>query len=170
MSELLILFAALGSLAAVLVTVALWAPRRLWVKLGALAVATIFLPGGYFALLEMLSRPKPVGLEMVRQELAEATVLGVRMEENKAIYLWLGIPGIQEPRSYALPWDKQLAKQLQGAERESENTGAPVQMRKPFENSMDEREKRFYAAPPPPPPEKAPPNENPLTFKSMRTN
>jgi hypothetical protein len=168
MGELLMLFAVLGSLAGILATVALWAPRRMWVKLGALGVTAVFLPAGYFGLSEMLSRPKPVGLELTRLNLAEATVLGSRLDEDKAIYLWLGIPGVEEPRAYTLPWDQQLARQLQGAKRESEDTGVPVQMRKPFENSMDQREKVFYTAPPPPPPEKAPPDENPLNFQGTQ--
>ncbi len=168
MNELLVLFGVLGGLAALLTTVALWAPRRIWIKLSALGVTVVFLPAGYFGLSEMLSRPKPVGLELARTDLAEATVLGARMEEDKAIYLWLGIPGVEEPRAYALPWNEQLARQLQGAERESQDTGTPVQMRKPFEDSLDDREKVFYAAPPPPPAEKAQPSENPLNFQGTQ--
>ena len=168
MNELLILFGALGSLAGILATVALWAPRRVWIKLGALGVTAVFLPAGYFGLSEMLSRPKPIGLELTRVNLEEATVLGSRLEEDKAIYVWLGIPGVEEPRAYTLPWDQQLARQLQGANRDSEDTGAPVQMRKPFENSLDQREKVFYIAPQPPPPEKAPLDENPLNFQGTQ--
>ena len=72
MNELLMLFGVLGSLAGILVSVALWAPRRFWVKLGALGVAMVFLPAGYLGLSEMLSRPKPIRLELARAELAEA--------------------------------------------------------------------------------------------------
>ena len=43
-----------------------------------------------------------------------------------------------------------------------------MQIRKPFESSMDDREQRFYAAPPPPPPEKERPAENPLNFQGAR--
>lgn len=165
MHELIVIFGILGSLAATLVSIALWAPRRLWIKLGALGVTAVFLPAGYLGLSEMLSRPKPVSLELARKELAEATVLGAHLEEDTAIHLWLGLPGIAEPRAYSLPWDQQLARQLRGAERESEQTGAKVQMRKPFESSLDERQQRFYAAPPPPPPEKQHTAENPLEFQ-----
>ena len=168
MNEIIVLFGVLGGLAAILVSIALWAPRGTWIKLGALAVTAVFLPAGYFSLSEMLSRPKPVTLEFARKDLTEATVLGAQMEEGKAIYLWLGIPGVPEPRAYVLPWSKDLARQLQGAERESENTGTPVQMAKPFENSMDQRERRFYTAPQPPPPEKQRPAENPLNFQAVR--
>ncbi len=168
MNELLVLYGVLGSLAAVLASVALWAPRRTWVKLGVLVVVAVFLPAGYFGLTEMLSRPKPISFELARADMAEATVLGAHMDEGKAIYVWLGMPGVVDPRAYVLPWDQQLARQLQGAEKESENTGTPVQMLKPFEDSRDEREKKFYAAPQPPPPEKQRPVDNALNFQSTR--
>ena len=169
MTELLALFAFLAILAAILANIAFWGRQRVWVKFGALVVVAILLPSGYFGLSEMLSRPKPIALELARTELAEANVLGAHMEENKAIYLWLSLPDLGEPRAYALPWDQQLAKQLRGAQRESEETGAPVRMRRPFESSLDEREQRFYAAPPPPPPEKEPAAENPLNFQPSQT-
>lgn len=168
MNELLVIYSVLGSLAAVLASVALWAPRHTRVKLGVLAVVTVFLPAGYFSLTEMLSRPKPISFELARADMAEATVLGTHMDEGKAIYVWLGMPGVADPRAYVLPWDQQLARQLQGAEKDSENTGTPVQMRKPFEDSLDEREKKFYAAPQPPPPEKQRPVDNALNFQSTR--
>ncbi|MFQ5775518.1 MAG: hypothetical protein ACE5GS_13430 [Kiloniellaceae bacterium] len=170
MNDLLILFAGLGALAAILANIAVWAPRRLWIKLGALATTAVFLPAGYLALAEMLGRPKPIKIEWARQELAEASVLSSRMEEGEAIYLWLGVPGIDEPRSYVLPWNQRLARQLRGAERTAQQNGAQVRMRSPFERSLDEREQKFYAAPPPPPPLKRQPAENPLNFRHSGPN
>ena len=169
MTDLLALFAFLAVLAAILANIAFWSPRRVWVKFGALAVIAVLLPSGYIGLTEMLSRPKPISLELARTELAEAAVLGSHMEENKAIYLWLALPDVGEPRAYALPWNQKLARQLRGAEREANDTGAPVRMRRPFERSLDDREQRFYAAPPPPPPEKESAGENPLTFQRSET-
>ena len=169
MTELLALFGFLAALAAILANIALWSPRRVWVKFGALAVVAILLPSGYLGLTEMLSRPKPIALELAQTELAEAAVLGTHLEENKAIYLWLALPDVGEPRAYALPWDEQLARQLRGAQRDSEENGAPVRMRRPFESSLDEREQRFYAAPPPPAPEKEPAGDNPLNFQRSET-
>lgn len=165
MTELLALFGVLAALAAVLANIAFWSPRRVWVKFGALAVTAILLPAGYFGLMEMLSRPKPISLELARKDLAEAAVLGSHMKENEAIYLWLALPDTEEPRAYALPWNQQLARQLRGAEREANETGAPVRMRRPFESSLDDREQRFYAAPPAPPPEKEVQSDNPLNFQ-----
>lgn len=155
MQDLFILFAVLAGLATLLTNIAIWAPRRLWLKLGALAVTAVLLPAGYLSLAEMLSRPKPVGAEWARQSLAEAPVIGAHMREGEAIYVWLTVPGAEDPRAYALPWDQQMAKQLRGAQREAEATGTQLRMRRPFEQSLDKREAVFYAAPPPPPPVKA---------------
>ncbi len=162
MSELTAVFTVLGGLAFVLANIAIWSPRKLRVKMGALATAAVFLPAAYMSLSEMLSRPKPVGSEWARRELAEATVIGAQMVEGEAIYVWLGLEGVKEPRAYTLPWDEKVARQLHGARRTAEASGTKVKMRNPFEPSNDKRERMFYAAPQPPPPVKQRPVENPL--------
>ena len=103
MRDLIPLFATLGLLAAVLAHIAIWSPRNLWIKVGALATTVAFLPVAYASLSTMLSRPKPIELEWSREQLVEATVLGARLEEGKAIYVWLGMEGVDEPRAYVLP-------------------------------------------------------------------
>ena len=170
MSELTALFAVLGGLAFVLANIAIWSPRKLRVKMGALATAAVFLPAAYMSLSEMLSRPKPVGSEWARRELAEATVIGSQMVEGQAIYVWLGIEGIEEPRAYALPWDEKVARQLHGARRTAEASGTRVKMRNPFEQSNDKRERIFYSAPQPPPPAKQRPVENPLVHQRSQAS
>ncbi len=170
MSELTALFAGLGGLAFVLANIAIWSPRRLRVKLGALITAAVFLPAAYLSLSEMLSRPKPVGKEWVRREIAEATVLGSQMQEGRAIYVWLAMEGVEEPRAYALPWDEKVARQLHGARRNAEASGTRVKMRMPFEQSLDRRDRIFYAASQPPPPEKQRPVESPLEYQHSQGN
>ena len=170
MSELSALFAVLGGLAFILANLAVWAPRRLRVKLGALITVAVFLPTAYFALSEMLARPKPVAAEWLRGALAEATVLGAQMQEGKAIYLWLALEGTAEPRAYALPWSEKIARQLHGARRSAEASGTRVKMRLPFQDSLDRRDRVFYAAPQPPPPEKQTPVQNPLNVQHAQSN
>ncbi len=170
MSELGALFAALGGLAFILANLAVWAPRKLRVKLGALITAAVFLPTAYFSLSEMLGRPKPVAAEWLRGALAEATVLGSQMQQGQAIYLWLTLEGTDEPRAYALPWSEKLARQLHGARRSAEASGTRVKMRLPFEDSLDRRDRVFYAAPQSPPPEKQAPVQNPLNFQHSQSN
>ncbi len=169
MRDLIPLFAALGLLAAVLAHIAIWSPRDLWVKVGALATTAAFMPVAYLSLSTMLSRPKPIEMEWSRDHLTEAAVLGARLEEGKAIYVWLEMDGVDEPRAYVLPWSEELAKQLHGAQRSAEQTGTKVLMRKPFENSLDEQEQLFFAAPVPPPQEKEEGPQNALRFEHSET-
>jgi hypothetical protein len=143
------LFVIAAALAAALGLISIWAPRRIAVKGTALTTAVLFLPVSYAALVDLLSKPKPVDLEWWQSEAAEAEVLASRMVEDEAIYLWLQLPDLSEPRAYVLPWDRASAEELQQAMREAEQQGSGVQMRSPFEPSLENREPKFYALPQP---------------------
>lgn len=159
MSNLPLIFAAAAVLAACLGSIAVWAPRQVTTKLAAVVLAGLFLPVAYAGISDLLSRPKPVGLEWWLARADEATVLGSLHEEGRQIFLWLSLDGVEEPRAYALPWSRELAQQLQDAEQQAEEQKTGVRMRLPFEPSLDDREPRFYAMPQPAMPEKpgAPP-------------
>ena len=144
---ILFLFVPLVLVAALLANIAIWSPRRMWLKLSALAAAAVFMPLGYASLSELMSRPKPVALEWLRRELTEATLLGASMRENEAIYLWLKVPEVDEPRAYTLPWSRPLAEQLQRARREARKNRSRVRVRRPFDGTDDPRQRMFYAAP-----------------------
>jgi hypothetical protein len=143
------LFVVAAALAATLGLIGIWAPRRLAIKGAALATLMLFLPLAYASLIELLSKPKPVDLEWWLSSAAEAEVVAARQVENQGIYLWLQLPDVAEPRAYVLPWDRASAEQLQRALREAEQKGSGVQMRLPFEPSLDDREPKFYALPQP---------------------
>jgi hypothetical protein len=81
-------------------------------------------------------------------------VLGSTFRENEAIYVWLQLEHVAEPRAYALPWSRDLAEQLQTAQREADESQSEVRMRLPFEPTLDDREPKFYALPQPPLPPK----------------
>ena len=149
MSTLPLAFAAAALLAAALASVAVWAPRRLALKVAALAVALLFLPVAHVGLADLLGRPKPVTLEWWAGRAAEATVLGSVTEEQERILLWLQVDGTTEPRAYALPWSQQLAQQLQDAQRQADENQTGVRMRMPFESTLDDLQPRFYAMPQP---------------------
>jgi hypothetical protein len=149
MTVLTPLFALTALLLALLASVAIWAPRRLPVKLVALFGAFLTLPLSYAAMAGLLSKPKPVALEWWLQQTEEATVLASSLREGEGIFLWLQLGGIDEPRAYVIPWDQKLAEQLQAAGREAESNQGGVRMRMPFEPSLDDREPRFYALPQP---------------------
>ena len=149
MSDLTPLFALLAVLAATLGTVSVWSPRRMAVKAGALAVAFALMGTGYAAMLDLLSKPKPASFEWWLDQAAEATVLGNSMIEDQAIYLWLQLDGVKEPRAYELPWDRRTAEQLQTAARAAAEQQSALRMRLPLEKSLDDRDPRFYALPQP---------------------
>lgn len=148
------LFVVGAGLAAALSLISIWAPRRLLVKGTALATSILFLPLGYASLVDLLSKPKPVAMEWWLSSAGEAEVLASRLVEGEGIYLWLQLPEVAEPRAYVLPWDRAAAEELQRASREAEQNGGGVQMRLPFESSLDDREQKFYAQPQPAPPPK----------------
>ena len=147
MDDLLLLFSVAGLIAAILGFIAVWSPRRAWLKFTALAAVAGFLPAAYGGFAHLLSRPKPVDIEWAHRALPEATVIGQRLEEDVAIYLWLALEGVPEPRSYDLPWNQEMAKQLHEATRAAERQGSGVRMKMPFRASLEDREKRFYVAP-----------------------
>lgn len=149
MTVFVALAGAMGLLTAAIASMAVWwAPgwRR---RAVVLALVTAILALHHLALAELLSRPKPVRLAWFENRADEAEVLRGVIREGQAIYLWLRLPGVDEPRSYALPWDRGLAEQLQKALMEAEENGTGVKMRLPFEPSWDNREPKFYALPQP---------------------
>ena len=154
MTDLTQLFMVAALLTGFMTSISVWAPRRLLVKLTAFGAAMLFLPVAYAGLLDLLSKPKPVALEWWLQRAEAATVLGSSIREDQGIYLWLQFDGVPEPRSYVLPWNRQLAEQLQTAQREAQENQGALQMRLPFESSLDDDEPRFYAQPQPAPPPK----------------
>ena len=96
-----------------------------------------------------MSKPKPVDLEWVLSDTTAAEVVASRLVEDRGIYLWLQLPDVFEPRAYVLPWDRASAEELQQAMRQAEQRGSAVQMRLPFEPSLEDREPKFYALPQP---------------------
>ena len=121
-------------------------PRRLWLKSAALGIVALSLPVTYVSLAELLGRPKPMHLEWHQIELTDANVVGFDLREDEAIYVWLRVEGIPEPRSYVLPWNQQRAQQLHQAQREAEANGTEVRVRRLPENGMED-EPVFYATP-----------------------
>ena len=147
-------FALVALLAAGLASIAIWSPRRLLIRVGAVALATLFLPTAWAAMSDLMSRPKPIDFEWWHQAEGEATVLSSQLREGDGVYLWLQISGAVEPRSYRLPWDRKLAEELEKARAEAEKNGTPMKMRMPFERTYDKRDRKFYAMPQPALPDK----------------
>jgi hypothetical protein len=118
-------FALVALLAAGLASIAIWSPRRLLVRIGAVALATLFLPTAWAAMSDLMSRPKPIDFEWWHQAEGEATVLSSQLRED-----------------------------LEKARAEAEKNGTPMMMRMPFERTYDKRDRKFYAMPQPALPDK----------------
>lgn len=166
MSLVFYLFALSLGLATVLASICIWSPRAVWLKVSALVIALLFLPASYVSVVELLSRPKPIALEWKQPDFSEAKVLAADMREGESIYLWLRMPGVEEPRFYALPWDQELAKQLHGAQRDANARGTAVHAKNLFRTNRDPQQLMFYAMPQPAQPPKVPPVYDPLIFES----
>ena len=124
------------------------------------AFFAVILGAVFFGYSDMLGRPKSTRLEVFRSTMKDAKVLGSYLKENDGVYLWLQLPGSNEPRYYKLPWDEKVAKSLQAAIAENESWhGSGVGMGLPFEQSWDREAPKFYALPQPKLPDK--PGERP---------
>ncbi len=157
MSNIPYFFAALAIMLAGLAFIAVWSRRRPLFKTVAVLLTAAALPLGYLAFVDLLSKPKPLAFEFNRAEKAE--VISAVLDEGKAIYLWLKTP--DQPRYYEIPWDQDVALQLQGAMREAQKKGTGIGMRLqeaekvPLGKSVEQRDpQRFFPLPFPPPPEK----------------
>ncbi len=150
MNHLTVLFVAVVVSATALGGVTIWSPQRLAVKVGALALSVALMASSYGAFAELLGRPKPASLEWVART-EGATVVGARLREGEAIYLWLELESPSEPRAYVLPWSQANARQLQRAMQEVESKGGQVRMRGPIQSQQETQEPLFYTQPQRPP-------------------
>ncbi len=153
MNYVFYLFVMSVALITALAAISIWSPRALWMKVGALTLVTLFLPAVYVSLVELLSRPKPIALEWGQRDLSKAVVLHADWREGESIYLWLRVPGIDDPRAYVLPWNQKQAEQLFAAQREAESRRTEVHVERPFGRGQDESQ-QFYALPQPAAPPK----------------
>ena len=166
MNYVFYLFVMSVGLITALAAISIWSPRALWVKVGALTLVTLFLPVAYVSLVELLSRPKPITLEWGHRDLSKAVVLHADWREGESIYLWLRVPGIDDPRAYVLPWNQKQAEQLFAAQREAESRRTAVHVERPFGRGQHKSQQPvFYAMPRPTPPAKVRPVNNTFVYQ-----
>jgi hypothetical protein len=156
---LILLFGTIALMAAALAGVAIWTPRATAIRTLAVVLTALFVPLVYVAINEFLSRPKPLQQEWFGKHVAEATVLGVSVDEGKAIYLWLRLDQAPEPRYYTMPWQPRLAETLQRLIDEAIEEDATVKIVNPFgrKSFADLGELNARVVPPAVAPTKKPP-------------
>ncbi len=168
MDGLFLLFAAAVLIAALIAIVSVWSGATANRKAVVLAATGLLIPLAYASQADLLSKPKPVALELFHRATEEAQVVGSTWVEGVAIYVWLRLPGAEEPRAYTLPWSRHLAEQLQQAGREAESQNGDVRMRRPFDRSIEDEDEVFYAPPQPAPPEKQRTEHRPVSVPPRR--
>jgi len=129
---LYLVFAAVTALAGLLAAIAIRAPRGTAARSAAVALTAALLPLAYLALNEILSLPKPASHEWFKASARQATVLGVSLDEGKAIYLWLRLDDSLEPRYYRMPWQARNAEKLQSAVQRAIEENGVVRLMNPF--------------------------------------
>lgn len=125
-------FAAAIGTAAILCSIAIWAPRETTVRVLALAVMTLFAPLVYVQMTGLLAKPKPVAFAWLERDVERAELLSVSFDEGKAIYVWLRLDGMIEPRFYSLPWRQQMAEDMEDAVEQASRTGSKLIVSNPF--------------------------------------
>lgn len=160
------LFVATVAVTALLVTLVIDGHRRLVTGAGAIALFLLWLPTFGLVSAELLGRARPVSLEWLRQ-VPEAELLAAHAVEGRGIWLWLRLPGSEEPRAYVLPWDRARAEALLRAQQQAEERGTGLVVRRPFRRSTDDREPMFHPLPQPALPPKPEPAA-PLSRRSGR--
>lgn len=108
-----------------------------------------FLPIPFLAfvsVVDLLSRPRPAELMLAfqRPNPPKATVLASHMKEGEYIMVLLIWDGLDYPRYFQFPWNKEMAEQMQSAQNEAKRKGSPgIELLFPFEDSLDRREKPY---------------------------
>ena len=159
MNALLIFYCLVIFVAALLSAIAIWSPRRTFIRTLSVILVALLVPLGYLGVTELLSRPKPMEHEWFKRHVDEATILGVSVNEGQAIYLWLRIEDSFEPRYYVLPWRRQLAEKLQNLIDEAMQEQAVVKLKNPFSRKSFDNlgSMSINIIRPPSPPMKPPP-------------
>ena len=158
MTELTYLFGVVAVLAGALSSISIWAPRRLVLKLlavgGTLCSCRLPMPAS------RAPRPAQAGRSRVVAGQCPGSDRARRQPARRPGDLSLAAAQGRARAARLHPTlDRDLAEQLQAAQREAQESQSQVQMRLPFEASLDAREPKFYAMPQPQMPSKdyAPP-------------
>ena len=134
------IFAATVGTAALLTSIAIWAPRKTPIRALALVCMALFLPIAYAQFIGLLARPMPVGWAWMERDVDRAEVLSVSFDEGNRIYMWLRLNGMIEPRFYSLPWRQQDAEDLEDAMEQANKLRGKVIVKEPFsKQSLEER-------------------------------
>ncbi|MYB34708.1 MAG: hypothetical protein F4X92_06220 [Gammaproteobacteria bacterium] len=145
-------------LAGLLVVIAIWSRRKIGLRIAAVIVLSALVLVGYFSLVNLLGRPQPLEYASFKNSGDDATVIAASIDEGNAIYLWLRIPGTNQPHYYRMDWDHEAATSLKRAIDQSLRNNTSIQFDLEYEPSLENRQMpQFYNLPQPSLPMKPPP-------------
>lgn len=155
MNLLNVIFIVLTIFSAILISITIWSRRPYRWRISAFFIGAALIALLYGSILELLSRPKPAHMELFHKNIPEVILLHASWVEEKAIYILVEIPGIEEPRFYILPWNREEAEKFEQAIEEGEEKNEKVRIGNPFFNADEEdRERLIYTTPAKPLPTK----------------
>ena len=145
-------------LAGLLVAIAIWSRRKIGPRIATVMILFALVLVGYFSLVNLLGRPQPFEYASPKNSREDATVIAASIDEGSAIYLWLRIPGINQPRYYRMDWNHEAATSLKRAIDQSLRNNTSIQLDLEYEPSLETRQMpQFYNLPQPSLPMKPPP-------------
>ena len=148
MDILNILYVTITALAVLLISITIWSRRPFKWRVSAFFIGVGLVIILYVAILELLSRPKPAHMELFYKDIPEVILLHASWEEDVALYILVEIPGLDEPRLYVLPWNREEAEKFQQAMEEGEDKDEEVRIGNRFYNAAGEdRERLIYTTP-----------------------
>lgn len=161
---IVIIFLSTVAALSVMAWVTVFSQKQLWYRWCAVLVSISLMVGVPLSMYELLSRPKEVSKEMF-QNPEEVELLSYYADQGVALYLWILMPGIEEPRYYVIPWEDGGKELERGIGQAQESAGEqPILIPHLFEPSL-ETDKTPYPRPQEAPPQKEAP-ENVRQFGS----
>lgn len=148
MSDLPYVYAAAVAVLAGLAAVAVQSRRPLRFRLAALALGVAALAAAWAGFADLLGRAKPAAWEFAARGIDDYEVLHAEIRPGASIHLLLRVPGLREPRLYALPWRPGIAERLEDALARAEAEQlVPRASSDLFESDIEDRERVFHAIP-----------------------
>ena len=119
------IYIVLTLLATILISITIWSRRPYRWRISGFIIGAGLIALLYGSILELLSRPKPAHMELFYKNIPEVILLHASWVEEKAIYILVEIPGVEEPRLYILPWSREEAEKFGGADFLAQGTLYP---------------------------------------------
>jgi len=122
------------AIAIILAMLTVWSRKDYRTKWVAILLAGIVVFSAKPALDLLLGLPKVMSTEWIYKNAKEALVVGMYIKQSgnkKNLFLYLVLPGVDAPRSYVLPWNKQT-KKLAGTINQRAKEGKKTKIKNPF--------------------------------------